>query len=421
MEGQSPYPLLERCPLEILDHILDHLHDDKATLQSCSLVCQTFLTSTRFHLFYSIRITGVETKKTFDNFATFVQTSPHVASNVRELYLHPPSTPTSAICYQEPTKIVCSILCVVVFHLPQLRVLDIRFAYCNFDGPPKLLPVNRLRKIVLEVVEFDTCPDSFLNAMRTCPDLKVVDIRKSYWTSGIGGVKDSVIGSGPQIQALTLGHCRFASLTTFLNTIQSKLCFSSLTSLDIICGSLDDAVMVGNLVEEVGGSLLDLRLRLGSLLLQGTNAETCSKSLKLEHCTALRSFNILLTASNALNKLFRILLLSVQSIPSVAVIHRMIIGFTLHSEDPLQKLLMGLPWDEADEVIGSMKHLKEVSISLKEDLVLDRPTPVLEESLLRRVPRCRFIHLYPHHISGYLSSSLTIGPLHLLDNPNLNV
>ncbi|KAI0797514.1 hypothetical protein C8Q75DRAFT_4378 [Abortiporus biennis] len=334
MEGQSPYPLLERCPLEILDHILDHLHDDKATLQSCSLVCQTFLTSTRFHLFYSIRITGVETKKTFDNFATFVQTSPHVASNVRELYLHPPSTPTSAICYQEPTKIVCSTLCVVVFHLPQLRVLDIRFAYCNFDGPPKLLPVNRLRKIVLEVVEFDTCPDSFLNAMRTCPDLKVVDIRKSYWTSGIGGVKDSVIGSGPQIQALTLGHCRFASLTTFLNTIQSKLCFSSLTSLDIICGSLDDAVMVGNLVEEVGGSLLDLRLRLGSLLLQGTT-----------------------------------------------VIHRMIIGFTLHSEDPLQKLLMGLPWDEADEVIGSMKHLKEVSISLKEDLVLDRPTPVLEESL----------------------------------------
>lgn len=41
---------------ELCDMIIDFLHDERATLYSCSLVCRRWLMSSRFHLFYTIKI-----------------------------------------------------------------------------------------------------------------------------------------------------------------------------------------------------------------------------------------------------------------------------------------------------------------------------------------------------------------------------
>jgi len=41
-------------PQELVDHVLDHLHDDPLTLSSCSLVCHSWLPTTRYHLFSTV-------------------------------------------------------------------------------------------------------------------------------------------------------------------------------------------------------------------------------------------------------------------------------------------------------------------------------------------------------------------------------
>ncbi|KAI0954585.1 hypothetical protein AcW1_006430 [Taiwanofungus camphoratus] len=41
-------------PPELCDQILDHLWDDRAALEACSLTCRAWLATTRIHLFHSI-------------------------------------------------------------------------------------------------------------------------------------------------------------------------------------------------------------------------------------------------------------------------------------------------------------------------------------------------------------------------------
>ena len=43
-------------PPELLDHIVDYLHDDRQALRNCSLTCRALVASARFHLFQRVKI-----------------------------------------------------------------------------------------------------------------------------------------------------------------------------------------------------------------------------------------------------------------------------------------------------------------------------------------------------------------------------
>lgn len=49
-------------PPELVDIVIDHLHDDRQALLACSLVCRAWLPSCRFHKFGSVVIPWPETK-----------------------------------------------------------------------------------------------------------------------------------------------------------------------------------------------------------------------------------------------------------------------------------------------------------------------------------------------------------------------
>ena len=42
-------------PQELIDNIIDHLHDDPLTLKSCSLVCKSWMPSATYHLFQEVK------------------------------------------------------------------------------------------------------------------------------------------------------------------------------------------------------------------------------------------------------------------------------------------------------------------------------------------------------------------------------
>ncbi|GLB45006.1 hypothetical protein LshimejAT787_1900840 [Lyophyllum shimeji] len=50
---EKPIP---RLPQELVDHIIDHLHDDPVTLNSCALVCHAWLPTSRLHIFSKVSL-----------------------------------------------------------------------------------------------------------------------------------------------------------------------------------------------------------------------------------------------------------------------------------------------------------------------------------------------------------------------------
>lgn len=79
---QESLPPQWRLPLELLEQVVDHLHDEHSTLRSCALVCHALIASSRHHLFRRILITA----KNFVNAVLLFVKNPHLAGYVRELY-----------------------------------------------------------------------------------------------------------------------------------------------------------------------------------------------------------------------------------------------------------------------------------------------------------------------------------------------
>ena len=95
-------------PPELFDSVIDHLHDDKATLRECSLVCKDWVPSSTFHLFFTfswppchhmwhVRILRKargnlclcsQDKAGFDRCLTLLSESPRIAAAIQCLKLN---------------------------------------------------------------------------------------------------------------------------------------------------------------------------------------------------------------------------------------------------------------------------------------------------------------------------------------------
>jgi len=84
----KPIPQL---PQELVDHIIDHLHDDPVTLNSCALVCHTWLPTSRLHIFskISLKVTPaaghLAPSDSCKRLHRLFTTSPSIICHVREL------------------------------------------------------------------------------------------------------------------------------------------------------------------------------------------------------------------------------------------------------------------------------------------------------------------------------------------------
>ena len=68
---------------ELIDIVIDHLHDDKDSLESCSLVSSTFRNSSQYHLLEKVSLTGVTSSTGLESFMAFVEKSPRFGHYVR--------------------------------------------------------------------------------------------------------------------------------------------------------------------------------------------------------------------------------------------------------------------------------------------------------------------------------------------------
>jgi hypothetical protein len=73
-----------RLPPELIDWVIDSLHDDRATLKTCALVCRSWVPTSRHHL-SSYLVISTETRQ--DLIAILCSTSCMIGPAVRELTL----------------------------------------------------------------------------------------------------------------------------------------------------------------------------------------------------------------------------------------------------------------------------------------------------------------------------------------------
>jgi hypothetical protein len=80
-------------PPELVDSIIDHLHDDPATLHSCALVSSAWLPASRYHIFrrVSIRLNPHDTSHASgkaNSLYRIAVSSPHIAPYIRHLVIY---------------------------------------------------------------------------------------------------------------------------------------------------------------------------------------------------------------------------------------------------------------------------------------------------------------------------------------------
>lgn len=77
-----------RLPPELIDLIIDYLHEDKPALHNFALVSRRWLRSTRYHLFHHVRVLASEdSARAFVPFVHFLEHNPHIGPFIRELEL----------------------------------------------------------------------------------------------------------------------------------------------------------------------------------------------------------------------------------------------------------------------------------------------------------------------------------------------
>jgi hypothetical protein len=74
-----------RLPPELIEHIIDYLHDSPEDLRSCARVCKAWLAPSRFHLFYKITLYSTPILPSCGRLHRAIQQSSHIALCVREL------------------------------------------------------------------------------------------------------------------------------------------------------------------------------------------------------------------------------------------------------------------------------------------------------------------------------------------------
>ncbi|TCD62469.1 hypothetical protein EIP91_006817, partial [Steccherinum ochraceum] len=92
-------------PLELIDLILDHLYDDRASLVACSTVSKLWLSGSQHHLFHTIHLISRSPDHSLEAAYVFFSRSPQLCPHVRTLHIRAAVDMTQEVVKLESTPI----------------------------------------------------------------------------------------------------------------------------------------------------------------------------------------------------------------------------------------------------------------------------------------------------------------------------
>jgi hypothetical protein len=251
-----------KLPPELIDYIIDYLHDNIWDLRSCALVSKTWLPSCRFHIFYRISICSYGSSEIcYHRLYEFIQQTPCLASYVRDLKF-----------IDNPDAALERILLPLLRSFTQLCKLSLSNLDWDWFTPDMkklfvdILDLPSLVHFKVKLVWFSR-PEDFINLLR--PPLKRLAVGISWsgnrTTVDIGSVvnaegQDAMAKRRPcRLELLDLSIAFSPALIEWLLRPQSIVDLSNLRSLYVY-------LTPGPMVDEATEAQLGLMRGLGSSL-----------------------------------------------------------------------------------------------------------------------------------------------------------
>ncbi|GLB44326.1 hypothetical protein LshimejAT787_1602560 [Lyophyllum shimeji] len=250
-------------PHELIDIIIDHLHDDRVALANCSMVCKAWLASSRFHLFSDILL------------------SPRYCDDI--LSLPPPSI------YTVPARRL--MLTDKDFLPPGIeKFSSVRAFYLRASSPdadmlsriPVIFP--RITTLELNCVAFDSLGD-LIQLVCSPPCLETLSLFMCTWKQE-WEQPPANIHLSPRLHTLNILTINVHLLLDWLTSLPS---LPPLTTLRIYSISEPDIPLLGDMLRTLGASLQHLTLDLRD----HDRADLLPDHIDIGHNTNLRSFTLI--------------------------------------------------------------------------------------------------------------------------------
>lgn len=404
-------------PPELIDIIIDHLHADNKSLAACTLVCRSWLPSSRYHLFSTITVIA-HPQLSFWPLIRFLEEAKAIALFICDLNLWGQTSENFSIevpLDAEPSLCHHS-LAVMVSKLPTLRRLAIRgvrFAHTFSPLVPRSNTVKRFGKMIRSRSKRVREPSAALQApacdlqsehplverrvlaslaVRTCgsstfppvdflkiPDLFSV-IRKLVVCESLAEGTWYDGPSSTQLDASSIPQFRVYSMMmlwsspSLLSILRQSSCLTSLTALSVGFDTWQDVVSTGLVLREIHTGLRTLALNETSLLSRYGSVDPDEWSaLSLQSCVKLDTIKLELRLdfnispdSDFYSQVCASALDTLAFVPT-SVSH-VILRLTLDANMTLSDFDNILDWLRMEELLLRLKHLESVVI-----IQADRP------------------------------------------------
>ena len=268
-------------PQELVDQIIDFLHDDHPTLQSCTLVARAWLPSSRLHLFTNITI-GVNSPRFYEFLAEFLAYTRSSCAfgpqYVREMTLTGLGAGYSTATRNPVTQ---AILVDLLACLPLLEYLNLIFVTLDhgqgaepLSSAPGAVRSSGTLKLDLKavgVVYCDAAPDKPFSGLAACLDafthigkLHLIHSRVPD-NVGVAHFGDLLGRALPPVDALVIRD-QASSLNTYLRALDVAPAAQCLRSLNIESESWPgwDHAQLGASLERVGSGIRCLGIDLSA-------------------------------------------------------------------------------------------------------------------------------------------------------------
>src|ERR1700722_3053353 len=264
-----------RLPPELIEYIIDHLHDSSSTLRACSRVCRAWVAPSHFHLFYCRKIIPGRTNTVplqIRKLLEFLQGSPHIALYIRVFHFSVGSGSMFRMRHSDWPPLE-TVLPHLLRMLTQLRKLvlggvpftslmpDTRAAFRALFALPCLVEVQ---VICLEVAK----PEHFSSLL--CPPLKRLSASVSL-EEDFAFTQEDVCAVDEEVKAVELqkkSPCRleylYSDSTVFMRWLlgaQTVIDVSAIRTLDAWCGPEHMEGLMARLIKRLGSSLEDLTIQ----------------------------------------------------------------------------------------------------------------------------------------------------------------
>lgn len=300
----SPTPL----PQELIDQIIDHLHDDPPALSSCALVCNAWLPPSRHHFFAKITLKAMAPngptscpQERCKRLYWLLIRSPKIIPNVRELEVcegspypgpHPDTRSTTWVTTERTLPPLLKLLT----HLKRLDFSATTTFYWKTLPPTfqnaihAVLSLSSLTYVRFHSWSFSNFA-SLASLLSHCHTLKGLAL-SSTTVSDDATVDqedrlieedESAESQTPRLEVLTLDYVSMGYLGHWLLGQSSPMDLSSLRELRV--SHFPDASVIKKLLLAVGGALEHFHLKPGTWPVQ---------SFDLGHNCGLRSIRLTL-------------------------------------------------------------------------------------------------------------------------------